>query len=161
MAPKVTIHLPPTPVQETPPPMPVVKLASKAQRPTPKTSGPPGRSPLVPFAPTKLKLSRISSSADIDLKTPVSEQVTPRVAFAAPKPPSKLKGRPPKSDKSSHVPKAQSGGMSLYDLRACRNALKKIQPHKHAALFREPVDPVRHRAPKFAFTPCSCCSCLH
>jgi transcription initiation factor TFIID subunit 2 len=39
--------------------------------------------------------------------------------------------------------------MSLNDLRACRNALKKIKPHKHAALFLEPVDPVRNHAPKF------------
>src|ERR1700729_1708443 len=78
VAPKVTIHLPPTPAQETPPPLPAVKLPSKT-RPVPKASGPPGRSPLVPFAPPKLKLSRISSTADGNLKTPAAEQVTPRV----------------------------------------------------------------------------------
>jgi transcription initiation factor TFIID subunit 2 len=145
----VTIHLPPTPVLETPPPLPAVKVSTKPQRPVPKTGGPPGRSPLVPFAPPKLKLPRISSAADVNSKTPVTEQVTPRVAFATPKPVSKSKGKPPKSDKNSHVPKAQTGGMSLNDLRACRNALKKIKPHKHAALFLEPVDPVRNHAPKF------------
>lgn len=47
------------------------------------------------------------------------------------------------------VPKAQSGGMSLNDLRACRAALKKLQTHKKAAVFLQPVDPVRDRAPKY------------
>ena len=103
----------------------------------------------------------MSSVADGNLKAAAPEQVTPRVAFAAPKLPSKHKGRPfPKSEKGSHVPKALSGGMSLNDLRACRNALKKIRPHKHAKLFLEPVDPVRHHAPKFVanifYNPCSC-----
>jgi transcription initiation factor TFIID subunit 2 len=152
----VTIHLPPTPAQETPPPILPVKLPSKPQRPVPKTSGPPGRSPLVPFAPPKLKLSRISSVADVNPKTPVIEQVTPRVAFTTPKPPSKPKGRPQRSDKPSHLPKAQSGGMSINDIRACRTALKKIKPHKHAKLFLEPVDPVRHHAPKFVASSVSC-----
>jgi len=151
----VTIHLPPTPVQETPPPLPAVKVPTKTQRPVPKTGGPPARSPLVPFAPPKVKLPRISSAADVNIKTPVTEQVTPRVAFATPKPAPKPKGKPPKSEKSSHVPKAQSGGMSLNDLRACRNALKKIKPHKRAALFLEPVDPVRNHAPKFVADPFS------
>jgi transcription initiation factor TFIID subunit 2 len=152
VAPKVTIHLPPTPVQETPPPPPTAKVPTakvplKAQRPAPKTNGPPGRSPLVPFAPPKLKLPRITSTADV--KTPVTDQATSRVAFAPSKPPSKAKGRQPKSDKNNHVPKAQSSGMSLNDLRACRSALRKIKPHKHAILFLEPVDPVRNHAPKF------------
>ena len=47
------------------------------------------------------------------------------------------------------VPKAQSGGMSLNDLRACRAALKKLQTHKKAAVFLQPVDPIRDRAPKY------------
>ena len=46
------------------------------------------------------------------------------------------------------VPKAQSSGMSLNDLRGCRNALKKLQTNKKAAVFLQPVDPVRDRAPK-------------
>ena len=47
------------------------------------------------------------------------------------------------------VPKAQTNGMSVNDLRACRNALKKLQEHKKAVIFRQPVDPVRDRAPKW------------
>ena len=46
------------------------------------------------------------------------------------------------------IPKAQSGGMSHNDLTACRNALKKIQTNKKAAVFLQPVDPVRDKAPK-------------
>ena len=47
------------------------------------------------------------------------------------------------------VPKAQSGGMSSNDIRACRLAIKKLQAHKKASLFMQPVDPVRDRAPKY------------
>lgn len=114
-----------------------------------KPSGPPARSPLVPFGPPKLKLPRVGSVADGDLRTPVADgQTTPRISFAAPKP-SKLKGRPARNDKGIHVPKAQSGGMSLNDLRASRSALKKLNMYKHAVLFLQPVDPVRDHAPKF------------
>ena len=62
----------------------------------------------------------------------------------------KLKGRLVKPE-SRQVPvlKAQSGGMSLNDLRACRNALKKLKSNKHALLFNQPVDPIRDHAPKY------------
>jgi transcription initiation factor TFIID subunit 2 len=65
------------------------------------------------------------------------------IAVAAPK---AKKGRPPKTDKA--VVKAQTGGMSPYDLRACRNALKKLTTNPHAVVFLQPVDPVRDAAPK-------------
>jgi transcription initiation factor TFIID subunit 2 len=76
------------------------------------------------------------------------------VVFAQPPPPTKgkPKGRPPKianNIKPAHVPKAQSGGMSLNDLRGSRNALKKLKSHKHAAVFNQPVDPIRDHAPKY------------
>lgn len=44
--------------------------------------------------------------------------------------------------------------MSLNDLRACRNALKKLKMNKHSALFLQAVDPIRDHAPKFVG---SCC----
>lgn len=144
--PKVTIHLPPTPVQEVAPPLPAVKVPLKAHRP-PKLSGPPARSPLTPYVQPKVKLSRVGS-VDVNVKTPATEQTTPRVAFTEPKA-TKPKARAPKGDRGTHVPKAQSSGMSINDLRACRNALKKMQTHKHATLFLQPVDPVRDHAPKY------------
>ncbi|KAI6031377.1 hypothetical protein BKA83DRAFT_4199448 [Pisolithus microcarpus] len=151
--PKVTIHLPPTPVVEQPPP---IKLPPKpAVRPV-KTGGPPTRNPLAAApAPPKLKIApggsqvRASPSA-----TPIAP--APRVTSAVPPPPTtkakpKPKPRQPIANgvKTPQVPKAQSGGMSLNDLRACRNALKKLRLHKNAVLFLQPVDPVRDHAPNY------------
>lgn len=133
--------------------LPLVKVV-KPHRP-PKVSLPVQNkgSPLVPFAPPakpKLKIPRAVSTTDGHLRTPVTEQppAPPRtVAFAPPKPP-KFKGKPPK-EKGAYVPKAQSSGMPVNDLRACRSALQKIKLHKNATLFLQPVDPVRDHAPKF------------
>lgn len=150
--PTVKIHIPSTPVIEaTPPP---AKAPVKAAR-SMKSGGPPAKSPLVPFnMPTKLRLpaSPMLDSPRMPL-TPL-ESSKKGVAFAQPAPPTKgkLKGRPPKtgdSVKPAHVPKAQSGGMSLNDLRASRNALKKLKPHKHAGVFTQPVDPIRDHAPNY------------
>lgn len=150
--PTVKIHIPSTPVIEaTPPP---AKAPVKAAR-SMKSGGPPAKSPLVPFnMPTKLRLpaSPMLDSPRMPL-TPL-ESSKKGVAFAQPAPPTKgkLKSRPPKtadSVKPAHVPKAQSGGMSLNDLRASRNALKKLKPHKHAGVFTQPVDPIRDHAPKY------------
>lgn len=70
--------------------------------------------------------------------------------FSVPKVPAKVAVALQKEKKvAKAVPKAQSGGMSLNDIRACRAALKKLQAHKKAALFMQPVDPVRDRAPKY------------
>jgi transcription initiation factor TFIID subunit 2 len=151
--PTVKIHIPSTPVVEaTPPPAkPPVKAARSV-----KSGGPPAKSPLVPFnVPTKL---RLPASPMLDSpRTPSIplESSKKGVAFAQPAPPTKgkPKGRPPKtannSVKPAHVPKGQSGGMSLNDLRGCRNALKKLKSHKHAAVFNQPVDPIRDHAPKY------------
>lgn len=150
VAPRVTIHLPPTPVQETAPVLPAIKAHPKTQKPA-KIGGPPGRSPLVPFAPPKLKLGpRVGSVAESETRTPVAEPSTPRISIATPKP-QKAKLKPQKNDKTGHIHKAQSSGMSLNDLRACRNALKKLKMFKHATLFLQPVDPVRDHAPKLVF----------
>jgi hypothetical protein len=68
------------------------------------------------------------------------------VVVVAPKP---KKGRPPKTEKA--MVKAQTGGMSPYDLRACRNAMKKYTTNAHAVVFLQPVDPVRDAAPKCVY----------
>lgn len=150
--PKVTIHLPPTPIAEQPPP---IKLPPKvAARPV-KTSGPPTRSPLVPApAPPKLKIAPSGSQVRASSSTaPVAPP--PHVPRTVPPPATKikpkLKARQPMANgvKAPQVPKAQSGGMSLNDLRACRNALKKLRLHKNAAIFLQPVDPVRDHAPNY------------
>ncbi|KAI9462278.1 hypothetical protein BJY52DRAFT_1203123 [Lactarius psammicola] len=53
-----------------------------------------------------------------------------------------------KNKETKAVPKAQSGGMPSFDLKACRTALQKVKSSKHSNLFMQPVDPVRDRAPK-------------
>ncbi|THH19678.1 hypothetical protein EW146_g1531 [Bondarzewia mesenterica] len=153
--PKLSIHLPPpTPISEVPP-TPVVKLPAKPALP-PKTSGAPARSPMVPMtAPAKIRL--VSSSAQIDMghkfvatpdiERPLLTSHKKGVAFQQPVP--KPKGRPPKPKDAKSVPKAQSGGMGVMDLRACRNALGKLKANKHAAWFLQPVDPVRDQAPHY------------
>lgn len=140
--------------------LPLVKVATKPHRP-PKASMPilaHKGSPLVPFtAPTKpkLKIPRAPSVSDGNLKTPIVERppTTPRAVAFVPPPPvvsNKPKVKPPR-EKGVYVPKAQTGGMPLNDLRACRSALQKLKMHKNAALFLQPVDPVRDHAPKFVF----------
>jgi transcription initiation factor TFIID subunit 2 len=57
-----------------------------------------------------------------------------------------------KNKETKAVPKAQSGGMTSFDLKACRTALQKLKSSKHSNLFLQPVDPVRDRAPKYART---------
>jgi transcription initiation factor TFIID subunit 2 len=104
---------------------------------------------------TKLKLPASPHPDAVPSKppsTPVTEALKKTVVFAKPDLPlkvSKFKGNPLKdASKSAHVPKAQSGGMSLNDLRASRNALKKLKTNKHSVIFLQPVDPIRDHAPK-------------
>lgn len=151
--PKVTIHLPPTPVLEQPPP---IKLPPKVTARPIKTGGPSMRSPLVSTpAPPKLKIvpsgsqARAPPATTPTSRTPGTARMPPPplpAAKAKPKP----KPRPPTANgvKPPQIPKAQTSGMSLNDLRACRNALKKLKLHKSAILFMQPVDPVRDHAPK-------------
>lgn len=147
-APKVTIHLPPTPVAEQAPQLPSVKVSAKVQRPI-KTGGPPQRAHAVPATPAPPKLKIMPSAARTS--TP-SVAAAPARSGAMPPPPVPTKAKPkPKPTgfiRPPHVPKAQTGGMSVNDLRACRNALKKLKLHKSAMIFMQPVDPVRDHAPK-------------
>lgn len=151
--PKVTIHLPPTPVAEQAPQLPLVRVSTKVQRPI-KTGGPPQRTPAlaVPSAPPKLKIMPSAARASTPSATTPAVVARPRVMAPPPVPTKakpKPKARPAGVVKPPHVPKAQSGGMSMNDLRACRNALKKLKLHKNAMIFMQPVDPVRDHAPKF------------
>ncbi|CAL1694239.1 unnamed protein product [Somion occarium] len=149
--PKVTIHLPPTPVVEAAPPLPTLKVPLKTQKLLKPTAA-PAKGPVPPFTvPSKLKLPVNGVHAHVtrapSTPTPSAE---PRkaVVFPVPRPPKKVLEKPGKPQ-PKHVPKAQSGGMSVYDLRACQSALKKLQTHKRAAIFLQPVDPVRDRAPNY------------
>ncbi|KAI0068033.1 hypothetical protein BV25DRAFT_1904522 [Artomyces pyxidatus] len=155
--PKLSIHLPPpTPIIEVPPPLPVLKVPPKPTRPL-KSGGPPTRSPLPPsIVPAKIRLvpSVQTEATAITLPpTPDAERPPPittkkGVAFAQPTG-AKAKDKTGKPKESRHVPKAQSGGMSLFDHKASRNMIGRLKTHKHATLFLQPVDPVRDHAPNY------------
>ncbi|KAL4251521.1 Transcription initiation factor TFIID subunit 2 [Abortiporus biennis] len=152
--PKVTIHLPPTPVVETPPALPKVSLKTHKAL---KSATPSIKSPLTPFTiPPKLKLPPSAPNADALMRTP-STASTPTVdrkapTFTVPKPPKKVTDKVPliaKPPAPKKVPQARTSGMSQSDLSACRTAVKKMQTNKSAAVFLQPVDPVRDRAPNY------------
>lgn len=149
--PTVKIHIP---VPEAAPQLQSVKLPTKVPRAV-RAGGQPTKSPLIPFSPsTRL---RLPASPVVESKTITASpepQRKPSIVIAstpvAPLKPQKLKGRIVKTEnRPVPVLKAQSGGMSLNDLRACRNALKKLKSNKRALLFNQPVDPIRDHAPKY------------
>ncbi|GLB35736.1 putative peptidase family M1 domain [Lyophyllum shimeji] len=153
--PTVKIHIPSTPVVDVAPQLPPVKVPVKAVRSI-KSGGPPTKSPLASFnVPTKLRLPA-SPMLDAGPQTPATPRIetTKRnVAFTAPPPVPKAKVKAAKAPKAvgtiKAAPKAQSGGMTLNDLRASRNALKKLKANKHAFAFNQPVDPIRDHAPNY------------
>jgi transcription initiation factor TFIID subunit 2 len=155
--PKVTIHLPPTPVTEVPPPLPVVKLNVKASRPSVKTDlGTPARSPLTPFAQTpKVRLvpSGSVTPGPVSATTPVPKRTGSILVMPkGPKGVATGSGSRKETKPISKAPqpkKALSSGMEQADLSACRNMLRKLQSNKHATLFLQPVDPVRDKAPNY------------
>ena len=121
------------------PPSPVVRIQPVSQRVL-KTGPTPGPAPGTSSAP-KIKL--LSSGLHRE-QAPKPAAPQRKGSFAIPPP----KRQKPDKDKKKPVPKFQTSGMSVYDLGACRNALKKLQAHKRARLFLQPVDPVRDRAPE-------------
>lgn len=168
--PSVKIHIPSTPVVEAAPPLPTVKVPTtkvpaKVPRP-PKPAPVLSKSASVTLSgPTKLKVPAPATPATPVAPSPKvvnasQPDVTKKaVVFATPDLPAKVAKPknnkmappppPPKAvSKPVHVPKAQSGGMPLNDLKASRNALKKLKANKHAVLFLQPVDPIRDHAPK-------------
>jgi transcription initiation factor TFIID subunit 2 len=151
LPPKVTIHLPPTPVVETPPPLPALKTQRSL---TLKTGHASIKGPLTPSAtiPPKIKLPLNSARNDVTPRTPSTPSALPFMerrresgsSFTKASLPKKVEiQRPPKG-----VPKSRSGGMDFYDEKACKAAVNKLQNHKRSYFFRQPVDPVRDRAPQ-------------
>ena len=135
------------------PQLPPVRVSAKVQRPI-KTGGPPQRAHAVSAAPAPPKLKIMPSAARASTPSATTPTAIARSGAMAPPPvPTKAKPKPKAKPagvvKPPHVPKAQTGGMSTNDLRACRNALKKLKLQKNAMLFMQPVDPVRDHAPKF------------
>ena len=159
--PTVKIHIPSTPIIESAPQPPPIKATVKAPRLI-KTSGPPAKVAPAP-ATTKLKLpgTPTISSPRIPSKHVLPEPVKRGVPLAAPSTPTpsappasapkanKAKpSKPASSSKPKEMPKPQTAGMSVQDYKACKSALKKLKTNKHAALFLQPVDPIRDHAPK-------------
>ncbi|KAH8094603.1 hypothetical protein BXZ70DRAFT_1009904 [Cristinia sonorae] len=142
--PKVTIHLPPTPVLEVPPQLPPVKIQMKPRVKPPTT-------PLVVSKP-KIPPRPPKPANSVTFTEPLA---TPSAAppLAADRPiPTEASTRGTKkqlTSKPAPKRKAQMGGMSLSEVKACRIALKKLQANKHALIFLQPVDPVRDRAPNY------------
>ena len=164
------IHIPSTPVIDVSPAFPPSKVTTKLR--TIKTGVPTLKSPLIPPSPlTRLRLPASPAPEPIPA-TPATPRVLqpPKRSVGLPvsaPPKSRPNGRPPKppvntkpGGKPSTVPKAQSGGMSLNDLRASRNALKKLKANKHALAFHQPVDPIRDHAPKYVLGSRDCNSLI-
>jgi len=170
--PSVKIHIPSTPVTETVPQIPPVKVPIKPSRPV-KTGGPPSRQPSIQLnvPATKVKLPgspRVLSVNESIVSSPVAKKavtfappIMPTLSSLASKTKTKAGTKPPSSKplgrpdtKPSQVPRAQSSGMNLNDLKACRNALKKLQANKRALIFNQPVDPIRDNAPRYVVLSC-------
>jgi len=161
----VKIHIPSTPITEAPPVFPVVRVQPPKLTRSIKYGGPPIKKPSLTLNPsTKLKLPA-SPAPDVvppkAVATPVTVAAKKAVTFVTPNIPTKVKvpkASKPLATKNKNgakpalVPKPQSGGMTLNDLRASRNALKKLQSNKHCRIFLQPVDPIRDHAPKYVAT---------
>ncbi|KZT27583.1 hypothetical protein NEOLEDRAFT_1130581 [Neolentinus lepideus HHB14362 ss-1] len=150
-APKVTIHLPPTPVLEQPPPLPLPKASVLKSQRTIKAIGGTPKMPMPPhlIIPSTKLLFSPSTPAMESPKVTNGAVNGQRPIFAKPAAPKGKKAVTMAPKKGGNAPKAQAAGMSVNDLRACRNALQKLRAYKHAPLFLQPVDPVRDRAPNY------------
>ena len=154
--PKLSIHLPPsTPVTEIPPPLPLVKLPVPPKPSRAIKSGGPRNTPVSTPVTPKIRLvstAHAEAAGTSSLHTPVTGQPAATKQGSTSKTPAgtKLKVKT-KNKEAKAVPKAQSGGMASFDLKACRTALQKLKSSKHSNLFLQPVDPVRDRAPKYAY----------
>ncbi|CAK5264367.1 unnamed protein product [Mycena citricolor] len=122
-----------------------------ATRPTPAArTAPPARGPSQsrPVPPPTTASSRAVSFAVPAV--PLKSKATAAVPLAKAKvKPSHPAPQPVQDVKPAKLLKAQAAGMSLMDLRASRNVLKKLQNNKHAKIFLHPVDPIRDNAPNY------------
>ncbi|KZT52907.1 hypothetical protein CALCODRAFT_501745 [Calocera cornea HHB12733] len=135
--PKVTITLPPTPVTEIAPQLPTPTLAPPVPA-LPKIKairiGVPGIQKDRPLTPSGA-LPPLAPAVRAD--GPSTNGTTPPIVV------------PAKPKKAKPLEKAQESGMSLNDLKACRQAMKRVTVNKHADIFRMPVDPIRDTAPDY------------
>ena len=155
--PKLSIHLPPsTPITEIPPPLPLVKLPVPPKPSRAIKSGGPRNTPVSTPVTPKIRLvstAHAEAAGTFSLNTPVTGQTAATKQGTTSKTPAGTKPKvKTKNKETKAVPKAQSGGMTSFDLKACRTALQKLKSSKHSNLFLQPVDPVRDRAPKYAGT---------
>lgn len=166
--PSVKIHIPSTPITDIAPPIPPVKVPVKPTR-TLKSGGSSSRHPTVQLNISAARAGILGSPQSTPAELPMSSPVIKKGVLLAPPvppvPPTATSSSKPKmklnarllsnraNDKSSAKPtqtlKAQSAGMTINDLRACRNALRKLQSNRHALLFKQPVDPIRDSAPRY------------
>ena len=154
--PKLSIHLPPpTPVTETPPLLPLVKIPGPPKPSRSIKSGGPRNTPVSTPVTPKIRLVsavHVEAAGTPSSSTPVTDPaVTKQGSISKTPTGTKFKVKA-KNKEAKGVPKAQSGGMASFDLKACRTALQKLKSSKHSNLFLQPVDPVRDRAPKYAYT---------
>lgn len=111
--------------------------------------------PLESSSISKIKLVRPSTATGGDEAVPTTPSATatnaPRVAFETPeKPPASASDKKKlKPKKAKPLAPGQASGMSFADLTACRNTLKKLMQNKFAAIFLNPVDPVRDQATNY------------
>jgi transcription initiation factor TFIID subunit 2 len=152
--PKLSIHLPPpTPVTEIPPPLPLVKIPVPPKPSRAIKSGGPRNTPVSTPVTPKIRLLPTAQVEAVNIASLSTPAVGQPKQGSAPKTPAgtKIKVKAKNKDAKA-VPKAQSGGMASFDLKACRTALQKLKSSKHSNLFLQPVDPVRDRAPKYTRT---------
>ena len=153
--PKLSIHLPPpTPVTETAPPLPFVKIPGPPKPSRSIKSGGPRNTPVSTPVTPKIRLvsaAHVEAAGTSSSSTPVigHPAVTKQGSISKIPVGTKFKVKA-KNKEAKAVLKAQSGGMASFDLKACRTALQKLKSSKHSNLFLQPVDPVRDRAPKYA-----------
>ena len=149
--PKLSIHLPPpTPVTETAPPLPLVKIPVPPKPSRTFKSGGPRNTPVSTPVTPKIRLLPSAQAEAANIFSPSTPAVGQPKHVSALKTPAETKIKlKAKNKEAKAVPKAQSGGMTSFDLKACRTALQKLKTSKHSNLFLQPVDPVRDRAPKY------------
>lgn len=173
-APTFKITLPATPVVEVPPPMaspvissaPTLKMKNVGRRLS-SFNGPIPSSP-APSTPSTLTKIRLTGMKPPEARSPVIPQINgfpdvvlmppppvPRRVLEKPKAPP-VEAPPPPKQKGKHVPKSQTSGMHLADIKICRRLVKKLISKPESLLFRQPVDPVRDQAPGYVLPDLLC-----
>lgn len=149
--PKLSIHLPPpTPVTEIPPPLLPVKFPLPPKPSRVIKSGGPRNTPVSTPVTPKIRLVPSAHMEMPSVSTPVGRQSIVNKQGTVLQTPAGTKIKVKQKNKEAKgVPKAQSGGMPSFDLKACRTALQKLKSSKQSNLFLQPVDPVRDRAPNY------------